>query len=71
MIKNTQKTLDTITRLICKEKQKEIDSLKAYIKKTGEEGRELSVKYSHMWHSNNGEPRYFMPHDLFDFLQSI
>ena len=69
---HTKEALDKIAKIVCKEKQAEIEKLRKYIEELGKEGRRLSMEYSYMGiggpHKNLSSD---LPHDIFDFLQSI
>ena len=62
----TQEALDKVAEIVCKEKQKEIEDFKEYLKSLGEEAMELANKYQF-----NPDEEYDMPHDLWDFLNAI
>ncbi len=58
----TQEAFDKIARIVCKEKQKEIDELKKYIESLGREGRGLAAQYMFDEH---------FPHEVYDFLMAL
>lgn len=66
---SAEKTLDEITRIVCKEKQEEIDRLKRRIESIKKEGRELCNKYTEFSNPNAEIDLFSNAHDLFDFLQ--
>lgn len=68
---SADRTLDKIAHIVCKEKQEEIERLRRQIKSTGEEGRELCMKYCTMVDPHSPIDLFSDAHDLFDFLQAI
>ncbi len=68
---SAEKTLDKIARIVCKEKQDEVERLKRRIKSINEEGRELCMKYCTMANPHSEIDLFSDAHDLFDFLQGM
>jgi hypothetical protein len=64
--KYTQEAFDEIAKIICEEKQAEIEALKEYIEKLGIEARKFSSQY----YDPNSE-YHDIPHELYDFLEGI
>ncbi len=63
--------MDKIARIVCKEKQAEIDALKRQIEANGKEGRELCAKYCQMMNPKSKIDLFGDAHDLCDFLQAL
>jgi hypothetical protein len=60
---NTQKALDDVAQIVCKEKQEEIEDLRKYIDRIEKEAAELANKHQDLI--------FTRAHDLFDFLVGL